>query len=139
MTIPAWVLLAFAFWTLAVLIATVGVYRWKNVLAGDVPIREFRHDAVAGHDDWYRRAMRSHGNRVENLPIYAAIVFLLFLRGVDTQVVDNLALLFIGARICQTITHVAFKETNRTVSIRFSFFAAQVVAMLWMMIAIVRA
>ncbi len=139
MTIPAWVLLAFAFWTLLVLIATVGVYRWKRILARRVPIREFRHDALAEHEDWYRRAMRAHGNCVENLPVYGAIVLLLFLRGIDTVTLDKIALLFIGARICQTLIHVAFRETDGTVALRFSFFAVQIVVMFWMMVAIVRA
>jgi uncharacterized MAPEG superfamily protein len=139
MTTPAWVLLAFAFWTLIVLLATVGVYRWRRILAGRVPISEFRHDALADHEDSYRRAMRAHGNCVENLPVYGAVVLLLFLRGIDTPTLDNLALLFIGARVCQTVTHVAFRETNRTVGVRFSFFAIQIVVMLWMMILIIRA
>jgi uncharacterized MAPEG superfamily protein len=135
MTIPIWVLLAFASWTLLVLIASVGVYRWTRILAGSVPIREFRHDKVAGHADWYRRAMRAHGNCVENLPVYGAIVLVLYLRGIDTPVIDGLALVFMGARVCQTVTHVAFVETNRTVSVRFTFFAVQAFIMLWMALA----
>lgn len=34
MTTPAWVLLAFAAWTLATLFVGVGVYRWGRILAG---------------------------------------------------------------------------------------------------------
>lgn len=38
MTIPIWVLLGFAGWTLLTLFGTVGVYRWSHILTGRVPI-----------------------------------------------------------------------------------------------------
>jgi hypothetical protein len=34
MTIPLWVLLGFAAWTLLTLFTTVGVYRWTRILTG---------------------------------------------------------------------------------------------------------
>lgn len=139
MTTPSWVLFAFALWTLLVLMASVGVYRWRRILEGSVPISGFRYDALAGHADWYRRAMRAHGNCVENLPVYGAIVLALSLRGIDSPVLDGLALVFMGARICQTVTHIAFEETDQTVSIRFAFFALQVFIMLWMTVTVVLA
>jgi hypothetical protein len=36
------------------------------------------------------------------------------------------------ARIGQTLIHMIFRETNRTVAIRFGFFAVQLLAMFWM-------
>jgi len=132
MTIPLWVLLAFAVWTIAVLGATVGIYRWQRILTGRVAIKEFRYDKVAGHEDWYRRAMRAHGNCVENLPVYGALVLIISTTGFDTRALDALALAIIAARVCQTLVHVAFVETNTTVSVRFGFFAVQLAAMLAM-------
>jgi hypothetical protein len=38
MTIPMWMLLGFATWTLLLLMATVGVYRWVRILFSNVPI-----------------------------------------------------------------------------------------------------
>ena len=73
MTIPMWMLLGFAAWTVALLLFTVGIYRWSRILTGRVPIREFRADRIEG-DDWYRRAMRAHANCIENLPVFGAIV-----------------------------------------------------------------
>jgi uncharacterized membrane protein YecN with MAPEG domain len=137
MTIPAWVLLAFALWTVLVLIATVGVYRWRRIIAGSVPIHEFRYDAIEGHEDWYRRAMRAHGNCVENLPVYGAIVLILSLTSLDGRVLDMLAIALIVARVVQTLVHVSFRETDFTVSVRFGFFAVQMFVMLWMFIVIV--
>jgi hypothetical protein len=34
MTIPVWMLLGFAAWTLLLLSTTVGVYRWSRILTG---------------------------------------------------------------------------------------------------------
>ena len=39
MTVPVWMLLAFATWTVVLLLGTVGVYRWSRILTGHVPIR----------------------------------------------------------------------------------------------------
>lgn len=137
MTIPIWVLLAFAMWTLGTLVATVGVYRWRRILTGSVPIREFRFDNVTGHKDWYRRAMRAHGNCVENLPVYGAIALILAITGIDDRILDCLAIVLLVARMGQTLVHVMFVETNRTVSIRFSCFATQAAVMAWMSLIIV--
>ena len=70
-------LLGFATWTLLLLMATVGVYRWSRILTGRVEVRNFRADQVEG-EDWYKRAMRAHANCVENLPVFGAIVFALY-------------------------------------------------------------
>ena len=77
MTVPVWMLLGFAAWTVILLSATVGVYRWCRILTGRVQIRDFRADQVEG-EDWYRRAMRAHANCVENLPVFGAIVLALY-------------------------------------------------------------
>ncbi|MGD8579224.1 MAG: MAPEG family protein [Lysobacterales bacterium] len=137
MTIPVWVLLGFAVWTLLLLTATVGVYRWSEVLRGRVALHGLRYDAIEGHPDWYRRGMRAHGNCVENLPVYTAIVVALYLVGLDNRLLDVLAIVLFVARVCQGVVHAAFPETDVTVSVRFSFYAVQVVAMFWMaMIAV---
>jgi len=131
MTIPVWVLLGFAGWTLLTLIGSVAVYRWSRILTGRAQISEFRADAPQGAD-WYRRAMRAHANCVENLPVYAAIVVASMAAGVRSATLDVLAVVLLGARVCQTLTHVAFEMTNRAVAVRFSFFAVQIACMFWM-------
>ena len=67
MTIPVWVLLGFAGWTLATLLGSVGLYRWSRILTGKAQIREFRADVPHG-SDWYQRAMRAHANCIETSP-----------------------------------------------------------------------
>jgi uncharacterized membrane protein YecN with MAPEG domain len=131
MSVPVWVLLAFAGWTLATLLATVGIYRWTRILTRRAEISAFRADEVHG-DDWYKRAMRAHANCVENLPVYGAIVVAMVVARVTSPLLDTLALVLMGARVLQTTTHVAFVQTNRAVGFRFAFFLAQLVCMGWM-------
>ncbi|HKJ89202.1 MAG TPA: MAPEG family protein, partial [Gammaproteobacteria bacterium] len=83
MSIPVWVLLAFAGWTLLILLATVGIYRWSRILTGRATVREWRADQEQG-SDWYRRAMRAHMNCVENLPVYGAIVVAILATGLES-------------------------------------------------------
>ena len=131
MTIPVWVLLFFAGWTLATLLGTVGVYRWSRILSGRAPIRSFRADRVEG-PDFYARAMRAHANCVENLPVFGAIVFGLYAAGVTSPVADALCIAVLVARVCQSLVHVAFEQTNAAVSVRFAFFLAQIASFFWL-------
>jgi hypothetical protein len=57
MTVPVWLLVGLATWTVLLLLAMVGVYRWSRILTGRVPIRSFRADQIEGAN-WYLRAMR---------------------------------------------------------------------------------
>jgi len=128
MTIPVWVLLLFAGWTLATLLTTVGVYRWSRILTGRAALSEFRADEPQG-SAWYRRAMRAHANCVENLPLYAAIVVAIVMSGVRSPTLDTLAIVLLAARVLQTVTHVAVEQTDAAVSVRFTFFFIQIVCM----------
>jgi uncharacterized MAPEG superfamily protein len=131
MTIPVWVLLGFAAWTLLTLFTTVGWYRWSRILTGRGQLAEFRADEVHGAD-WYRRAMRAHANCVENLPVYGAIVVAILASGLHSRSLDCLSIVLLAARICQTITHIAFEPTNSMVGVRFTFFLTQAICMIWM-------
>ena len=131
MTIPLWVLLGFAGWTLAVLLGTIGVYRWSRILTGRAKLNEFPADIPHG-DDWYRRAMRSHANCLENLPIYTAIVVVIVATDLQSSILDSLAILLLIARIMQTIIHIGLKQSNVVIGIRFAFFFTQLVCMIGM-------
>lgn len=129
MTHPMWMLLGFAAWTVILLLATVGVYRWTRILTGRVPIRDFRADAIDG-EEWYRRAMRAHANCIENLPVFGAIVLALYASGVGGAMVDWLSSVILAARVMQSLTHVCLEQTNAVASMRFVFFFAQLVSFL---------
>src|SRR5215216_1022609 len=137
MTVPLWALLGFAVWTVALLLSTVGVYRWSRILTGRVQIREFRGDQIEG-EDWYRRAMRAHANCVENLPVFGALVLALYASGIRDLLVDRIAVGVLVARVVQSLIHVCFVQTNVTVSLRFTFFFFQLIGYLWLALIVVR-
>jgi uncharacterized MAPEG superfamily protein len=130
-------LLGFAAWTLMVLMGTIAVYRWSRILTGRVAIKDFRADRVEG-EDWYRRAMRAHANCIENLPIFAAIVFAIYVTGVRGAIVDYLSVAILAGRVAQSLVHVSFVETNTTVWLRFVFFSVQLLSFLWLIVLVVR-
>jgi uncharacterized MAPEG superfamily protein len=131
MNIPILVLLAFAAWTLLILSATIGVYRWRLILTGAASVAEWRADLPQG-SEWYQRAMRAHMSCVENLPVYTAVVFAVTAIGLKSATVDTLAMTLLAARIGQTLVHVALPPTNKAASPRFALFAVQVVCMISM-------
>ena len=131
MTIPIWVLLAFAGWTVLTLLGSIGIYRWSRILTGRAELREFPADRPHSAD-WYRRAMRAHANCVENLPVYGALAVLIVVTGVNDRTLDYLAVTVLMARILQTSVHIGFSETNAAVDARFTFFFVQLVCFVMM-------
>jgi uncharacterized MAPEG superfamily protein len=137
MTIPIWMLLGFATWTLILLMAIVGVYRWVNILFRKAPIGSFRSDRLEG-EAWYQRGTRAHANCVENLPVFGAIVFVISTIGVNGFAVDALCTAVLIARVVQSLVHVSHEQTDLFVAIRFSFFSIQLACFLALIVMIVR-
>ncbi len=131
MPIPVWVLLGFAAWTLLLLFATVGVYRWSRILTGRTAIGTWRADEPQG-SEWYRRAMRAHMNCIENLPVYTALVVVQLSAHVTSAILDALAITILVARIFQSTIHLLFEQTNFIAGVRFSFYFVQALSMIAM-------
>jgi uncharacterized MAPEG superfamily protein len=127
MTIPLWMLLGFAAWTVLLLSATVGVYRWTRILSGRASVSSFRADQVEG-EDWYRRSMRAHANCIENLPVFGAIVLALYVGGVRGPVIDVLSILVLMSRVLQSLVHVSHVQTDAFVAVRFSMLCVQLIS-----------
>lgn len=130
MTIALYCWLAFAVWTLALLAFTIGVYRWNLILRGARDIHSFRADASEDSPDWYRRATRAHLNCVENLPVFGALVAIASFERLSSPAFDVLACTVVVARVAQSLTHVSFPISARSVAVRFTFFSIQLVCML---------
>lgn len=124
MTVPMWTLLGFATWALAILIATVGVYRWGNILFRNAGIASFRSDRPEGAD-WYIRGTRAHANCVENLPVFGTIVFVISAIGLEGTTVNLLCTVVLIARVCQSVVHISHAQTDTFVAVRFAFFSVQ--------------
>jgi uncharacterized MAPEG superfamily protein len=131
MSIPVLVLLAFGGWTLLTLFGSIGVYRWRRILTGRASVAEWRADLPQG-SEWYQRAMRAHMNCIENLPIYTAVVIALMATGMQSSIIDRLAIALITSRIAQTLVHIVLAQTNAVASVRFGLFCLQVLCMITM-------
>jgi uncharacterized MAPEG superfamily protein len=130
MTIALYCWLAFAVWTLSLLAFTIGIYRWNLILRGARDIHTFRADASEDSPDWYRRATRAHLNCIENLPVFGAIIAVATFAQLRSPAFDGLACTVVVARVAQSLTHVSFPISARSVSFRFTFFSIQLVCMI---------
>ena len=137
MTIPQWTLLGFAAWTLALLMATVGVYRWGLILFAKAGIASFPPEAREGAG-WYQRGTRAHANCIENLPVFGAIVYLITAIGLEGPMVNALCIATLAARIVQSCVHISHEQTNAFVAVRFSFYSVQLVSFLVLMGMVVK-
>ena len=137
MPTPIWMLLGFATWTVLLLLSTIGVYRWSRILTGHTPIKEFRADQVEGAD-WYRRSMRAHANCIENLPVFGAIVFALYVNQLSGATISYLCIAVLVARVMQSMVHVCLPQTNAVSAVRFTFFFVQIVCFVTLIVMIVR-
>ena len=122
--LPELMLLGFATWTLLLLVTTVGSYRLSRIFRGRAGMGDFPADRIEGKD-WYVRAMRAHANCIENLPVFAVLVYALRAFGIVSPAVDPLCALILAARIPQSLVHVSFVQTDRVVSVRFAFYFVQ--------------
>ena len=75
-------------------------------------------------------------NCVENLPVYAAIVICATAARATGPLMDGLSLMMLGARVCQTTTHISFEQTDRVAAIRFAFFLVQLLCMFVMGVSV---
>ena len=73
-----------------------------------------------------------NANCVENLPVFGAIVFGLYVGNVASALVNALAVAVLVARIMQSLVHVCFVQTNKVAAVRFGFFFVQSVSFLWL-------
>ena len=130
MSIPVWAVLAFATWTITILLLGVGVYRWSLILAGTAELKSFPGDEPHG-SPLYRRAVRAHANCVENLPVFAAIVVAAQAAGARSLTLDVLSVAVVAARVVQTSAHLA-SGSNAAIAVRFTFLCVQLAAFVWM-------
>lgn len=122
MTHTAIALLGFAAWSI-VLLVLLALVRTSLVFAGKKAANAFN---PSGEDleGFGRRLTRAHANCYENLPAAGAVMLYAIATGA-TAVTDPLAYAFLGARVLQSLAHLA--STSRPfVLIRFTFFIVQV-------------
>lgn len=130
MTIGLYCLLGFVAWTLLLVFTTIGGVRVLQVLTRKARPNDFPADVPHGSDR-YRRSMRAHANCVENLPIFGAVVITAAIAGLRGGAYDTLPVVYLVARIAQSVTHIS-SGSAMAVNVRFSFFLAQLVSVGWL-------
>jgi len=114
-------LIVFIAWTL-LLLTLMEVIRTQLVLRGKVPANGFTPDN-ASLSPFMQRLARAHANCLENLPISGGLLQIAIATG-HTSVTDPQAYLFLGARVFQSLVHLA-SVSALAVTIRFTAFAVQ--------------
>ncbi len=81
--------------------------------------------APTGEDagDFSRRLVRAHANMYEFFPVYGGVLLYAIATG-QTEVTNGLAVIFLGARLLQTVVHV-LSTSIIAVQVRFFFFLVQ--------------
>jgi uncharacterized MAPEG superfamily protein len=138
MTFPLWMLLGFALWTAAVLVFAIGIYRFSQIFTGRAGMASFPADGRNGAG-WYQRAMRAHANCVENLPLFTVVVFALYAARIESPAANLMAAIALGARAFQSLVHISTVQTDRVVTVRFSFFFAQLLCFVGIAAVVIRA
>lgn len=127
MTATATGLLGLVTW--AIVMTFVMLTARMSAILGGKPLNAFLPDGTdlspVGH-----RITRGHANCLENLALLA-VPLLYAIATNHTEVTDGLALLVLGSRVGQTITHI-ISTSKPAVLLRATLFSVQVVvALIW--------
>ena len=114
-------LIGFITWALLLLVL-MEVLRTVLVIRGQVPANGFSPDN-ASLSPFMQRLARAHANCIEGLPIFGGLLLVAILSG-QAAVTDSLAYAFLGARIVQSLVHLA-SVSEKAVTLRFAAFAVQ--------------
>lgn len=121
-------LLGFIAWTLALLVLMEAIRAWL-VVSGTVPANGFNPENST-LSPFMQRLARAHANCLEGLPIFGGLLLVAEVAG-RSAVTDPLAYALLGARVLQSLIHLA-SVSPTAVTARFAAFAAQMaIAVVW--------
>lgn len=114
-------LTGFLAWTLFLLVL-MEVLRSRLVLAKEVAANGFQPDN-GNLSPFMQRLARAHANCLEGLPLFGGLMLVATVSG-QAALTDPLAYVFLGARIVQSLIHLASLSAT-AVTLRFSAFLVQ--------------
>lgn len=121
-------LTGFVTWTLLLLVLMESL-RSRLVLLKAVPSNGFQPDN-GNLSPFMQRLARAHANCLEGLPVFGGLLVIAALAG-QTAITDPLALVLLGARVVQSLIHLASLSVM-AVNLRFTAFAVQMlIALYW--------
>ena len=128
MNISLLALTGFVAWTLLLLVLMESL-RSRLVLLKAVPSNGFQPDN-GNLSPFMQRLARAHANCLEGLPVFGGLLVIAALAG-QTAITDPLALVLLGARVVQSLIHLASLSVM-AVNLRFTAFAVQMlIALYW--------
>ena len=128
MTPTLFALTGFVAWSLALLVLMETI-RSKMVMTGEVKANGFNPEN-SNLSPFMQRLARAHANCVEGLPIFGGLMLIAVVAG-QSAVTDSLALVFLCARVVQSLIHLSSLSAI-AVTLRFSAFAVQMaIAVYW--------
>lgn len=134
MITPTWIALtAFITWALALLVFMESIRSWL-VLSKQVPANGFTPDN-ANLSPFLQRLARAHANCIEGIPIFGGLM-LVALISERSALTDPLALVFLAARVFQSLVHL-ISTSPAAVTTRFVAFAVQMVIGVYWAIALI--
>jgi uncharacterized MAPEG superfamily protein len=125
-------LIGFIAWSLALLVLMEAL-RTRLVLTGRIAANAFTPDN-ATLSPFMQRLSRAHANCLEGLPIFGGLMLAALAMG-RAYVTDPLAYVLLGARIVQSLIHLA-STSPAAVTVRFCFFAVQMMIAAWWCLAL---
>ena len=128
MTSAAVALIAYALWTLLLVVA-IRLHRCVVFLGGGRPSMRF-DPGGADVSEFSARLCRAHANCYENLPVFGALVAVALATD-RAGVVEPLATWVVGARIAQSCVHLV-SISPPAITLRFLLYLLQVVLMVAM-------
>jgi hypothetical protein len=134
--IVIWSLIGYVLWTM-LLVVIILLHRTGMIMRGEKRFNEFPAGQPHGSDAYWR-VNRAHLNAVENLPLVAIVFALFYVFARPTPLEARLPLVALGARMVQSLAHMASGSVP-VVVLRFTAFAVQYVCLVVMMVAVVRA
>lgn len=121
-------LTGFVAWTLLLLVPMESL-RSRLVVLKAVPSNGFQPDN-GNLSPFMQRLARAHANCLEGLPVFGGLLVIAALAG-QTAITDPLALVLLGARVVQSLIHLASLSVM-AVNLRFTAFAVQMlIALYW--------
>ena len=114
-------LTGFIAWTLLLLVLMEAI-RSRLVMTREVPANGFRPDNT-NLSPFMQRLARAHANCLEGLPIFGGLMLIAVVAG-KASVTDPLAYALLGARVVQSLIHLA-SVSPAAVTARFIAFSVQ--------------
>lgn len=109
------------------MIALVLIYAGQRIplaLLGKKPIDSWTRGRAVDDPGIVVRAQHAHANTVENLPLFAAVVFAAAVLD-RSNVIDAVACYILGARVAQVVVHL-IGTSFILIMLRATFFLAQI-------------